>query len=73
MYNKENLKRQLKMMKLTGEETILIHSSMKAIGEVEGGAVSASHPFTGGLWKKCRSVSGRGRREQYTLHSGGSL
>lgn len=38
MYTKENLKKQLQEMGLTGEETILIHSSMKAIGEVEGGA-----------------------------------
>ena len=38
MYTKENLKRQLKAMGLTGEETILIHSSMKAIGDVDGGA-----------------------------------
>ena len=38
MYTKENLKQQLHSMKLTGKETILIHSSMKAIGEVEGGA-----------------------------------
>ena len=38
MYTKENLKQQLHSMKLTGKETILIHSSMKAIGEVESGA-----------------------------------
>ena len=38
MYTKENLKQQLQQMGLTGKETILIHSSMKAIGEVEGGA-----------------------------------
>ena len=36
MYTKEDLKRQLETMGLTGKETILIHSSMKAIGEVEG-------------------------------------
>ena len=35
MYTKENLKQQLQHMGLTGKETILIHSSMKAIGEVE--------------------------------------
>lgn len=35
MYTKENLKQQLQQMGLTGKETILIHSSMKAIGEVE--------------------------------------
>ena len=38
MYTKEQLKTQLENMGLTGEETILIHSSMKSIGEVEGGA-----------------------------------
>ena len=38
MYTKEQLMLQLKEMGLTGNETILIHSSMKSIGEVEGGA-----------------------------------
>lgn len=38
MYTKECLKKQLEAMGLTGEETILIHSSMKSIGEVDGGA-----------------------------------
>ena len=38
MYTKEQLKKQVENMGLTGEETILIHSSMKSIGEVEGGA-----------------------------------
>ena len=38
MYTKEDLKKQLQDMGLTGEETILIHSSMKSIGAVEGGA-----------------------------------
>ena len=38
MYTKEELKQQLRNVGLTGKETILIHSSMKAIGEVEGGA-----------------------------------
>ena len=33
MHTKESLKKQLAAMGLTGEETILIHSSMKAIGE----------------------------------------
>lgn len=37
-YTKKNLMRQLSDMGLSGEETILIHSSMKAIGQVEGGA-----------------------------------
>lgn len=37
-YNKQQLKDQLKSMGLKGDETILIHSSMKSIGEVDGGA-----------------------------------
>lgn len=35
---KDDLKEQLRVMGVTGEETILIHSSMKAIGEVDRGA-----------------------------------
>jgi len=38
MYTKEDLKQDLQNMGFTGTETIMIHSSMKAIGEVEGGA-----------------------------------
>lgn len=38
MYTKDYLLKQLKDMNLRGNETILIHSSMKAIGNVEGGA-----------------------------------
>lgn len=37
-YTKQSLKQDLAAMGLTGAETILIHSSMKSIGEVEGGA-----------------------------------
>ena len=37
-YTKKHLKEQLYQMGLNGTETILIHSSMKAIGDVEGGA-----------------------------------
>lgn len=37
-YSKQQLKDQLEAMGLTGDETILIHSSMKAIGAVDGGA-----------------------------------
>lgn len=36
-YTKQSLKQDLAAMGLTGAETILIHSSMKSIGEVEGG------------------------------------
>ena len=38
IYNKQQLKNQLESMGLKGDETILIHSSMKSIGEVDGGA-----------------------------------
>lgn len=38
MYTKEALKQHLQQMGFAGTETIMIHSSMKAIGEVEGGA-----------------------------------
>lgn len=37
-YTKAELKRDLAAMGLTGNETILIHSSMRSIGAVEGGA-----------------------------------
>ena len=37
-YTKADLKHDLAAMGLTGNETILIHSSMKSIGTVEGGA-----------------------------------
>ena len=37
-YTKAELKRELAAMGLTGNETILIHSSMRSIGPVEGGA-----------------------------------
>lgn len=38
MYTKSDLKKNLQNMGLVGKETILIHSSMKAIGQIEGGA-----------------------------------
>lgn len=38
MYTKNDLKKQLEAMGLNGGETILIHSSMKAVGQVDGGA-----------------------------------
>ncbi len=37
-YTKDILKEQLKQMGLVGNEAIMVHSSMKAIGDVEGGA-----------------------------------
>ena len=38
MYTKENLKQQLADMGLVPEDAVMMHSSMKAIGQVEGGA-----------------------------------
>ena len=38
MYTKSDLMNHLRLAGLTGDETILIHSSMKSIGPVEGGA-----------------------------------
>ncbi|MBQ9775531.1 MAG: AAC(3) family N-acetyltransferase [Lentisphaeria bacterium] len=38
MHTKKSLKRDLAAMGLAPEQTVLIHSSMKSIGEVEGGA-----------------------------------
>lgn len=51
-YTKADLKHDLAVMGLTGNETILIHSSMKSIGTVEGGAdtvLDALMEFCGGL------------------------
>ncbi len=38
MYTKDDLKRQMAALAVRPEDTVLIHSSMKAIGHVEGGA-----------------------------------
>lgn len=38
MYRKEDLKRQLKEMGLRPDDVLMVHSSMKSIGQVEGGA-----------------------------------
>ena len=38
MYTKEDLKNNLSAMGLKGDETIIIHSSLKSIGEVENRA-----------------------------------
>ena len=52
-HTKETLRQDLVAMGLTGTETILIHSSMKSIGEVEGGAYTVLDVlmefFAGGL------------------------
>ncbi len=45
MYTKEALKQCLKEMGLTGKETIMVHSSMKSIGDVEGGADTVVDAF----------------------------
>ena len=39
MHTKESLMNDLKNMGLTGEEAIMVHSSMKSIGEVEGAQI----------------------------------
>lgn len=38
MYTREDLKSQIKAMGIQSNDTVLIHTSMKAIGPVEGGA-----------------------------------
>lgn len=45
MYTKEDLKDFLQKMGLSGTEAIMVHSSMKAIGEVEGGADTVVDAF----------------------------
>ena len=37
MFTKEQLKEQLKNMGIKPDDTVLIHTSFKAVGEVEGG------------------------------------
>ena len=38
IYSKEMLKEQIKAMGILPSDTVLIHTSMRAVGEVEGGA-----------------------------------
>lgn len=45
MITKEELKNQLKQMGITPTDTVVIHTSMKAIGEVEGGAEAVIDVF----------------------------
>lgn len=45
MYTKEDLLKCLKEMELTGKEAIMVHSSMKSIGEVDGGADTVVDAF----------------------------
>lgn len=37
-YNKKDLMQDLERLKINKKGTLLVHSSMKSIGEVEGGA-----------------------------------
>jgi aminoglycoside N3'-acetyltransferase len=46
MYTKESLIQQLEQLGLDGQGTLLIHSSMKSLGEVEGGADTVLNAFT---------------------------
>lgn len=45
MYTKASLKNDLKNMGLSGMEAIMVHSSMKSIGEVDGGADTVVDAF----------------------------
>ncbi|MBQ8597895.1 MAG: AAC(3) family N-acetyltransferase [Lachnospiraceae bacterium] len=45
MYTKNDLIEDLKKMGLTGTEAIMVHSSMKSIGEVDGGADTVVDAF----------------------------
>ncbi|MBE5961597.1 MAG: AAC(3) family N-acetyltransferase [Lachnospiraceae bacterium] len=45
MYRKEDLIRMIKEMGIKKDDTLLIHSSMKAVGEVEGGADTVLDAF----------------------------
>ena len=53
---KETLKGQLREMGLRPTDTVLIHSSMKAIGEVEGGADAVLD-----AWMDCMTLPPRNR------------
>ena len=71
-YPKQDLQQDLAAMGLTGTETILIHSSMKSIGAVEGGAELPC--FAGIPHRSHRLGAGRGthreRRRNYRLSGG---
>ncbi len=45
MYTKVMLLKQIKELGIKPEDTVMIHSSMKAIGEVEGGAETVLDAF----------------------------
>lgn len=50
-YTKLDLLQDLADMGLTGQETILIHSSMKSIGPVDGGADKVNAPQLAGGYR----------------------
>ena len=45
VYTKDDIKKQLKDMRLRPDDTVLVHSSMKSIGEVEGRADTVLDAF----------------------------
>ncbi|NMB02787.1 MAG: AAC(3) family N-acetyltransferase [Firmicutes bacterium] len=45
MYSKDDLKRQIQQLGILPTDTLLVHSSMKAIGQVEGGADTVLDAF----------------------------
>lgn len=53
MHTKEALINDLRNMGLTGEEAIMVHSSMKTIGAVDGGADTVVDAFMEFLKKDC--------------------
>ena len=58
-YTKLDLLQDLADMGLTGQETILIHSSMKSIGPVDGGRYCAGLLKIAIYQSKCPTVGGR--------------
>ena len=44
-YTKEDLKEQLRKMGFSGNDAVMVHSSMKALGNVEGGADTVVDAF----------------------------
>ena len=46
MYTKDQLKEQIKRLGIRPDDTLLVHSSMKAVGEVEGGADTVLDAFS---------------------------
>src|SRR5690625_1191242 len=46
MYSKDDLKQHIKKLGISPTDTLLIHSSMKAVGDVEGGADTVLDAFS---------------------------